>query len=116
MITHTVFGTLQCLCLNLPTDTLAGMHKHDKHDPTNSATPTQNVHPLRDRCPSLSPEGLEQAEDNLHEYIALALRVYERIRNDTVAYEQFRALTAKDKNDTIHSQQEKLPDDSPPHL
>ncbi|MGA2147314.1 MAG: hypothetical protein ABSH49_20400 [Bryobacteraceae bacterium] len=81
------------------------MKKHPDED---------EVHPLHELCPSLTPEQLDQAEDNLQEYVSLALRIYERIRNDKAAYEQFRALTAADKEDTIHPQPEKLPDDSTP--
>ena len=71
-------------------------------------------HPLRDLCSTLTPQELDQAEDNLREYVALAIRVYERIRSDKTAYDRFRALTGLDKDDTIHSQEQALPDDSSP--
>jgi hypothetical protein len=74
------------------------------------------AHPLQTLCPSLTPKELDQAEDNLREYVALAIRIYERIRNDEVAYKAFRALTATDKRATIHSQQEELSDESSPLL
>ena len=73
----------------------------------------EDIHPLQELFPSLTPEELDKAEDNLREYVALAVRVYERIRNDATEYDRFRALTAYDKEDTIQ-QQEKLPDDLPP--
>jgi len=73
-----------------------------------------DVHPLHEPCPSLTPEELDQAEDNLREYVALALRIYERIRNDPAAHDKLRALTAEDKGDTLHPQPEELPSDQTP--
>jgi len=37
---------------------------------------------------------LEEAEANLHDYVAVALRVFERIEHDPDANKQFEALTA----------------------
>lgn len=49
---------------------------------------------LAKKYPALSPDELEQASENLREYIALALRVFERLELDPEASAQFEALTA----------------------
>lgn len=49
---------------------------------------------IRELYPHLSDEQLREAEDNMEQYLALALRVYERIAADPAAYAQFRTLTA----------------------
>ncbi|MBU6400341.1 MAG: hypothetical protein KGS61_08485 [Verrucomicrobia bacterium] len=81
-------GTFARLCHRRWSDMLASMEER--------AAPT-----IRDLYPTLGDEGLRQAEDNLAQYIALALRVYERVSSDPVAYAQFRALLAK--NRTVQS-------------
>ena len=43
---------------------------------------------VRKLYPHFTQEGLEEADDNLREYITLALRIFERIEKDPVAYEE----------------------------
>ena len=45
-------------------------------------------------CPNLSPAELEEANENLRQYVALALRVFERLERDPEAMARFEALTA----------------------
>ena len=47
---------------------------------------------LGDLYPDLTPEELEEAERNLTEYVALALRVFHRLENDPEAYARFLEL------------------------
>ena len=49
---------------------------------------------IRDLYPELCPEELCEAEDNLDRYVALMVRMYERIRQDPEAYARFKELTA----------------------
>lgn len=46
--------------------------------------------------PHLSEEELRDAEDNLAQYLSLALRIYDRIAADPEAYAQFRTLLGTD--------------------
>jgi len=48
----------------------------------------------RDLFPNLGEEQIKEAEENLDRYLELALRIYERLRQDPAAYVQFKALTA----------------------
>lgn len=41
----------------------------------------------------MSPQGRAEAETNLDAYLEATLRIFERICNDPVAYQQFRTLT-----------------------
>ena len=45
----------------------------------------------------LSGEELQEAEENMDRYLALALRIYERICEDTDEHERLRALLRKRK-------------------
>lgn len=49
---------------------------------------------VRDLYPHLNEDQLEEAEENLERYLALVLRIYDRIQNDPQAYSVFKALTA----------------------
>ena len=49
---------------------------------------------LKKLCPNLSPAELEQAYENLRQYVALAMRVFERLERDPEAMARFEALTA----------------------
>ena len=49
----------------------------------------------RDLYPSLTEEELKEAAENWAQYLDLALRMYERIRNNAAEYERFRALTER---------------------
>jgi hypothetical protein len=42
---------------------------------------------IKDLYPHLTPEELAEAERNLTAYVALALRIFERIEEDPEAYE-----------------------------
>lgn len=42
--------------------------------------------------PNLSSEELEEAKENLRQYVAVALRVFERLESDPKAMERFEAL------------------------
>ena len=50
---------------------------------------------IRDLYPNLTEKELAEAEDNLERYLALVLRIYERIQADPENYAHFRALTEK---------------------
>ena len=56
---------------------------------------------IRDLFPNLSDGQLNEAEENLDRYLELALRIYERLRQDPAAYAQFKALTASQRNSTM---------------
>ncbi len=45
-------------------------------------------------CPNLSPAELEEAHENLRQYVALALCVFERLERDPEAMARFQVLTA----------------------
>jgi hypothetical protein len=44
--------------------------------------------------PSLSPEQLKEADENITAYLGLVLRVYVRLERDEAVLADFRALTA----------------------
>ena len=50
---------------------------------------------VRDLYPHLNDEQLKEAEENLERYLELALRIYDRIRQDPDAYARFKTLTAR---------------------
>ena len=56
---------------------------------------------LRELYPHLTEEQLEEAEENIEGYLEVVLRMYERIRNDPVAYAEFKALTASRRGGTM---------------
>lgn len=49
---------------------------------------------LADLYPDLTEEQLQEADERLTRYVELALRIYNRIRNDPEAYARFKALTS----------------------
>jgi hypothetical protein len=49
---------------------------------------------LRELYPNLSDVQLEEADENLRQYVALVLRVLERLKLDPDAWTHFEALTA----------------------
>jgi len=56
--------------------------------------------------PDLAPEERTVAEANLAQYVAVTLRIYERICADPKAYARFRRLTAREgtlRSGTLHS-------------
>jgi hypothetical protein len=50
---------------------------------------------IRDLFPSLPDDKLAQIEDAVEQYLALVIRIYERIRSDPMEYAKFRRLTGK---------------------
>ena len=67
----------------------------------NSPPPTNAAPTIRDLYPHLSEERLKEAEENLECYLALSLRIYERIWSDPAAYAQFKTLTTKRAEPTM---------------
>jgi hypothetical protein len=65
-----------------------------KHDNVGEIT-------ARDLYPHLNEEQLKQAEENLERYIALQLRVYDRILADPEVYAGFKVLTSAKEGSTI---------------
>ena len=60
---------------------------------SNSPNP-QEGRTLRQLYPNLSDSQAKEADENLRQYVALALRVFERIELDPEAWARFEALTA----------------------
>jgi hypothetical protein len=56
---------------------------------------TKSAPSIRDLYPDFSEKELAAAEDNLERYLALVLRIYERVQTDPESYARFRALTEK---------------------
>jgi len=50
--------------------------------------------PISKVYPHFSEEELTEAQDTLDRYLALAVRIYERVEADPTAYAQFKTLTA----------------------
>lgn len=68
---------------------------------TNPLNPEQE-RTLRQLYPHLTDSQLEQANENLKEYVAFALRVFERLEVDSDAWERFEALTASRRKPNIN--------------
>jgi len=61
----------------------------------NSKPPNQKQgKTLRQLYPQLGDSQAEEADENLRQYVALALRVFERLELDTDAWLHFEVLTA----------------------
>jgi len=56
---------------------------------------------IRDLYPSLDEIQAREAEETLDRYLALALRIHERIQLDAAAHADFKALTARGVRSTI---------------
>jgi hypothetical protein len=54
----------------------------------------ENELTIRILYPNLTEVELQQADDNLEQYLLLVLRVYERLTSDPERYAHLRALTA----------------------
>jgi len=52
----------------------------------------------------LSKDQLQEAEYAIEQYLQLALRIYERIRQEPELYARFRHLTAKKHDHTMHDE------------
>lgn len=63
--------------------------------------PSDPAPSLRDLYPKFDEAQLRQAEEIFDRYIALTLRIYERIRNDPAAWTLFESLTAEIQNPTM---------------
>lgn len=48
---------------------------------------------IRTLYPHFNDAQLREAEDRLEQYLSLVMRIYERIRSDPVAYDEFHSLT-----------------------
>jgi hypothetical protein len=72
-----------------------------------SKQPSQQA--LRELYPSLDETHLQEAEENLTRYVALALRIYERIQADPEALKRFRLLTGAAPPDTMPTKGRVLP-------
>jgi hypothetical protein len=59
---------------------------------------------LRQLYPHLSDSQLEEANENLREYVAFALRVFERLEVDSDAWERFEALTASRRKPRMNNE------------
>jgi hypothetical protein len=64
---------------------------------TNPGKP-QREKTLRQLYPHLSDSELEEANENLRQYVALAIRVFERLELDPDAWARFEALTVSRRN------------------
>ena len=67
---------------------------------------------IADLYPTLNPAQLQEAEENLERYLELALRIYERVRNDPKSYQQFKLLTGRSTPSSMHG--EKVNGSQPP--
>ena len=56
---------------------------------------------IKDLYPHLNDDQQREAEENLNRYVALVLRVYERIRTDAAAYKRLKRLTESDRDSTM---------------
>ena len=54
--------------------------------------------------PRLSENQLQDAEETIEQYLQLALRIYERIRQEPELYAQFRHLTANKHASSMHGE------------
>jgi hypothetical protein len=50
--------------------------------------------PINEVYPRSTEEELKEAQDTLDRYLALIVRIYERVEADPTAYAQFKTLTA----------------------
>jgi len=61
-----------------------------------SDIPRHDAPTIGELYPALGPEEREAAAANLAQYVAVTLRIYERICADPEAYARFRRLTARE--------------------
>lgn len=52
---------------------------------------------IRDLYPKLTEKQLEEAEENLEQYLEVVLRIYERIASDPAAYAELQKLLAEEE-------------------
>lgn len=52
---------------------------------------------IRDLFPELTDEQLAETENNLEQYLELALRIYDRIADDPEAYAELQKLLVEEK-------------------
>jgi hypothetical protein len=69
----------------------------------NPITPNlEQARTLRQRYPHFSDSQLEETNENLRQYVALALRVFERLELDAEAWARFEALTVSWRNSRMN--------------
>ena len=78
--------------------------------PENKQQQNSRVNP--DVARQSPPSELDEAEDNLRQYVALAIRVWERLERDPEAMARFEALTASRREFRM---KEKRPPTDPSH-
>jgi len=61
-------------------------------------SPDSKVLTIQDLYPHLSDEEAQEAEANIERYLEVVLRIYERVRQDPVAYARFLELTGSEKH------------------
>ena len=61
-------------------------------------SPDSKVLTIQDLYPHLSNEEAQEAEANIERYLEVVLRIYERVRQDPVAYARFLELTGSEKH------------------
>ena len=59
---------------------------------------------IKDLYPHMNDEELRIAEYNLRQYLALTLRIHERICADPVEYAKFKKLLERERNRQIQDQ------------
>jgi hypothetical protein len=59
---------------------------------------------LANLYPQLNKDQLQEAEEAIEQYLQLALRIYERIREDPELYAKFRHLTAEKPDSSMHGE------------
>jgi hypothetical protein len=57
---------------------------------------------VRQLYPHLSDLQLQEANENVRDYVALAVRVFERLELDQEAWGRFEALTVSRRNNTMN--------------
>ena len=68
---------------------------------------------MQELFPQLTESQLDAAADNFERYIALAVRVFNRIRNDPAAYARFKSLTEASDRSTMNERSETNRDEDP---
>lgn len=76
-----------------------------------TAPDQQSEKTVRKLYPHLSDPQLEEANENLRQYIALAVRVFERLELDPEASARFEALTVSRRDSKVNH---KAPQTNPP--
>ncbi len=62
---------------------------------------------IRKLCPHLNEEKLQEATENVREYLKVCLRIYERLQEEKKTGEEPQSLTGLKRNTTIPSKRSK---------